>query len=122
MSQPEEPPPPSVEVSGELTEASVETPPAEEPILPPAADLQDAVGAPTKRRPEPEAEPDERQWSRRTMMIAGGALIAGIGLAPRDGVHARQQFGKGKGLDQIVVAARHETFDPVVQSAHGRQE
>jgi hypothetical protein len=78
--EPEEPSPPSVEVSGELTEASVEAPPAEEPILPPAADLQDAVGAPTKRRPEPEEEPDERQWSRRTMMIAGGALVAGIGI------------------------------------------
>ena len=75
MSEPEEPGPPSVEVSGELTEASVEAPaasveapPAEEPILPPAADLQDAVGAPTRRRPEPEDEPAETQWSRRTMM------------------------------------------------------
>ena len=76
---PEEPAPPSVEVSGELAEPA---PIAEEPILPPAADLQDAVGAPTKRRPEPtdDDEPDERTWSRRTTMIAGGALIAGIGI------------------------------------------
>jgi hypothetical protein len=78
VSEPEQPPPPpSVEVSGELTEPA---PPAEEPILPPAVDLQDAVGAPARRRPEPEEEPDEKQWSRRTMILAGGALIAGIGI------------------------------------------
>jgi hypothetical protein len=81
VSEPEQPPPPpSVEVSGELTEPA---PPAEEPILPPAVDLQDAVGAPARRRPEPEEEPDEKQWSRRTMMLAGGALIAGIGIVAR---------------------------------------
>ncbi len=79
MSEPEEPPPPSVEVSGELAEPA---PVAEEPVLPPAVDLQDAVGAPTKRRPEPtdDDESDERKWSRRTMMIAGGALVAGIAI------------------------------------------
>ncbi len=89
MSDPEEPPPPPpVEVSGELTEAQpYPSPPTtevpQEPILPAAADLQEAVGAPTKRRrPEPEPEPEdvEKTWSRRTMAIAGGSLIAGIGI------------------------------------------
>jgi hypothetical protein len=101
LSDPDKPPP-SVEVSGELTEAAVEAapaesmssppgssealpypnPPADEPILPASADLQDAVGVPTKRRrePEPDAEEVERKWSRRTTMIAGGTLIAGIGI------------------------------------------
>ena len=107
------PPPPSVEVSPELTEAAVEAPPAEslpypspptmpapmesrpypsppmmpapadDSILPPAADLQDAVGAPTRRRrPEPEPEPDDiaPTSSRRTMAIAGASLFVGIGI------------------------------------------
>jgi hypothetical protein len=62
-------------VSGEIAG------PAED-ILPPTADLQEAVGAPEKRRPEPE-EPDatgERRWSRRTTTIVAGSLIAGIGV------------------------------------------
>lgn len=79
MSEPEEPPPPSVEVS---PEAEASPPPPDEALLPAAADLQDAVGVAAKRRHEPEADPDEveRRWSRRTTMIAGGTLIAGIGI------------------------------------------
>lgn len=83
MSEPEEPPPPSVEVAGDI-ETPAEplpypNPPTEEPILPAAADLQDAVGAPAKRRP-PEEEPEPTRWSRRTTTIAGAALVAGIGI------------------------------------------
>jgi len=72
----DEPPPPPDALEPEP--AAVD-----EAILPPAADLQEAVGAPTKRRaPEPEPEPEdvEKKWSRRTMAIAGGSLIAGIGI------------------------------------------
>jgi hypothetical protein len=71
VSEPEEPPPPPAEPP----------PAAEETILPPAADLQEAVGAPTHRLPEPE-EPDDGEpaASRRTMAIAGGALFVGIGI------------------------------------------
>lgn len=59
--------------------------PADDSILPPAADLQDAVGAPTRRRPEPDLDdhqPEDldRKWNRRTMMIAGGSLFVGIGI------------------------------------------
>jgi hypothetical protein len=89
VSNPDEPPPPP---PGELTEAAVEsqpypspptTPvPVEPPLLPPAMDLQEAVGAPTTRRePEPdELEIVEKTWSRRTMAIVGGSLFVGIGI------------------------------------------
>ena len=84
MSDPEGPPPPPPEP----TEAAVESTPypnpptPEESILPAAANLQEAVGAPTRRQPEPE-EPDDGGGptsSRRTMAIAGGALFVGIGI------------------------------------------
>lgn len=69
---PGEPGPPTVEVSGELTN---------DEILPATADLQEAVGAPATHRDEPdEPEALEPRWSRRTTAIAGVALIGGIGL------------------------------------------
>ena len=50
-----------------------------------------------------------------------GDLIADMRPAG-EGVHARVQFRKGIGLDQIVVAAGLQPFDTVVDAAHCRQE
>ena len=113
MSEPtDEAPLPSVEVSGEIVEPAETTtgtiagdplaPPAEvmayptpaaspppgsadEALLPPAVDLQDAVGASSRRR---RADPDvaggdddpARPTSRRVQMIVALALVAGLGI------------------------------------------
>ncbi len=58
--------------------------PPDESILPPAADLQDAVGAPKRRRREPEPPPDPDEpvapKNRRVQVIAGLSLVAGLGI------------------------------------------
>jgi hypothetical protein len=70
---------------GDGSAAPPQAPVADEPVLPAAVDLQEAVGAPIKRRldeaeAEPELEPGEQKWSRRTLAVAGGSLIVGIGV------------------------------------------
>ena len=53
-------------------------------LLPAAADLQAAVGAPKRRRREPEPPPDPDDpvmpRNRRTQVIAGLSLVAGLGI------------------------------------------
>ena len=48
--------------------------------------------------------------------------LAGIAMAAGDGIDPRQKFGKGEGLDQIIVAAALQAFDPVIQPAHGGEK
>ena len=51
-----------------------------------------------------------------------GAADDGVGRAvapPDDGAHARQQFAKLVGLDQVVVGADVQAGDPVVQAVAG---
>ncbi|MBV8759231.1 MAG: hypothetical protein JO257_18225 [Deltaproteobacteria bacterium] len=58
--------------------------PPPDDILPPAADLQEAVGAPTRRRrdPEPVLDPDDPvpPKNRRVQMIAALSLFGGLAI------------------------------------------
>jgi len=78
LSYPSAPPPADV-----LADAAT-PPPADEVILPPAADLQDAVGAPSRRRRQPEPGSDDDgptpPRNRRVQVIAGLSLVAGLGI------------------------------------------
>lgn len=78
-------PEPAVVLESEaLAPSPNQFPAAEDSILPPAADLQDAVGAPKRRRREPEPPPDPDDpvppKNRRTQVIAGLSLVAGLGI------------------------------------------
>lgn len=59
-------------------------PAPDDAVLPAAADLQAAVGAPKRRRrePEPVSDPDDPvpPRTRRTQVIAGLSLVAGLGI------------------------------------------
>lgn len=75
----------SIEMAaGEPSPNQFPPPAADDAVLPAAADLQDAVGAPKRRRrePEPPLDPDDpvSPTGRRTRVIAGLSLVAGIGV------------------------------------------
>ena len=49
-----------------------------------------------------------------------GLFTVPVALAARQDLDPREQFGKGIGLGQVIVAARTQAFDPIVDLAERR--